>query len=177
MFRFPAIPARSSVVTTVLLVALAVAVGASAAGRSVTGGFGWKHGRSKLQPNSFRIAANLAAVARPGVSQEVDLRLSNPHHYALLVSRLTLEIVVDATHARAGCDRRVHFRSIPMPPSSYPLTLRPGVTTSLRQLRVAVLPRVVMLALPEPQDACKGARLTLKYGGRAQRTSLTGPAG
>ena len=46
---------------------------------------------------------------------------------------------------------------------------------SLRQLRVRVLPRVEMLPLPLNQDACQGARLTLRYGGRARRWRTEAP--
>ena len=53
-----------------------------------------------------------------------------------------------------------------MPSRAYPIRLRPRRTVSLRGCGVRALPRVAMVALPRNQDACKGARLTLKLGGK-----------
>jgi hypothetical protein len=124
---------------------------------------------------AFKVAASRLAPLRPGMSQALDLRLTNPHRYGLVITRLTVGLVVDREHSRAGCDRRRDFRSIRMPRRSYPIVLRPRRTVSLRRLGVRTLPRIAMLARSHNQDACKGARLTLKFGGRARRQSVGRP--
>lgn len=129
-------------------------------------------GRKKLvvPRTAFKISsATLIEPLRPGTSQALDLLLTNPHRYSLAVTRVTVAVAVDRAHARAGCDAGRDFRSIRMPSSSYPIRLWPRRTLSLSRLRVRVLPRVAMVALPRNQDACKGARLTLTFGGRARR--------
>jgi hypothetical protein len=116
-------------------------------------------------------AANLRHALRPGTSQSLDLRLTNPHHHSLAITGLTATVVVDRAHARAGCDARRDFRWVDAPAASYPVRLRARRTRSLRQLGMRVLPRVAMVAVPRNQDACKGARLGLELGGGARRWS------
>lgn len=159
---------------TALVVVLVTAVAASAARLAVLA-FGWTQHRIELRPQSFTLGGDLPGLARPGVSYALDVRLTNPHRYSLEITRVSVSIVVDPAHLNAGCRRRRDFRSIPMPPSSYPIRLPPRRTMRLRQLRVRFLPQVAMLSLPLDQDACQGARLTLKYGGRARRWSPEAP--
>ena len=149
-----------------LFVGLAVGV-SGAAQRSV-----FKVGRkeSAIPPSGFEISSPTVRPLRPGMSQVLDLRLTNPHPYALSVRRVTVAIVIDRAHARAGCDRGRDFRSIRMPSSTYPIRLPPRRSMTLRRLRVRVLPRVAMVAGPHNQDACKLARLSLRFGGRARRS-------
>lgn len=158
-----------------VVLAVLAAAGVASAAQQLSAGFGWNHGRDKLHSHSFKVVANAPVPVRPGSAQELDLRLVNPHPYSLRITKLTVDVKVDPTHAKLGCDGRRDFRSIRMPPTSYPIRLRPRRTATLRQLRVAVLPRLAMLNTARNQDACKGAKLTLKFGGRARRWS-TGAA-
>ena len=160
----------AGVLLTALVAVFAITVGAGAAQLAVSG-FGAMQHRLELRPSSFELVGNLPGVARPGVSHPLDLRLTNPHRHSLRITRVSVSIIVDQAHLDAGCSRRRDFRSVPMPPRSYPIRLRPRRTMSLRQLGVRVLPRVEMLRLPRDQDACQGARLKLRYGGRARRWS------
>lgn len=159
---------------TAVAAVLAAAVGASAA-QLVVSGFGGKYDWHERPPLSFKLSGNLPGATRPGVSHPLDLLVTNPHRHSLGITRISVSIIVDQAHLNAGCRRRRDFRSVPMPPSSYPIRVRPRRTLTLRQLGVRVLPRVEMLRLPLNQDACRGARLTLKYGGRARRWSSKAP--
>ena len=166
MARLPTPAGRIPAALVALFAGLAVGV-AGAAQHS-----GFTVGRKRLMPppNTFMISgASLAQPLRPGTSQPLDLRLTHPHGYSLAITKLTVTVVVDRAHARAGCDGRRDFRVIGIPQRSYPIRLRPRRRASLRALGVRVLPRVAMVALPRNQDACKGARLTLKLAGTARR--------
>jgi hypothetical protein len=128
-------------------------------------------GRSVNAPG-FKISGRLAGPLAPGVSQSLDLRLSNGSRKNLLVTRLTVSLRLDATHRRAGCSAKRSFRVTQLKRSQYPIALRAGRTRSLRALGLLPLPRVRMVNLPTNQDACKGATLRLRFGGRARRGRL-----
>ena len=125
---------------------------------------------SALPRSQFKISSlKLRSPLRPGTSQALDLRLTNRRGFSLAITRLSVAVAVDPAHARAGCDARRDFRVIGMRSGAYPIRLRPRRTAALSGLGVRVLPRVAMVALPRNQDACKGARLTLKLSGGARR--------
>ena len=152
------------------LVAVCAGLAVGVAGAAQHTGFIAGRKRPMPPPNAFMISgASLAQPLRPGTSQELDLKLTHPHRYSLAITKLTIAVVVDHAHAWAGCDGRRNFRAIGIPARSYPIRLRPRRRASLRALGVRMLPRIAMLALPRNQDACKGARLTLKVTGTARR--------
>ena len=117
----------------------------------------------------FRISVPALRLLAPGVSQRLNLRLSNPSRHSLLVTKLTVSLRVDAAHRRAGCSRKGSFRVTRLKRSQYPISLPAGRTGSLRALGVKRLPRLRMLNLPTNQDACKGATLRLRFAGGARR--------
>jgi hypothetical protein len=164
MARPPSTAGRIPAASAALFAVLAV----GAAGAAQRAAFNVERKRPVVPASAFKIIGTKLRPLRPGTSQALNLWLGNPHRYTLAVMRLTVGIVVDRPHARAGCDRRRDFRSIRMPRSAYPIRLPPRRTVSLRRLGVRVLPRVAMVARPRNQDACKGARLTLTFGGRAR---------
>lgn len=158
---------RIPAAVTVALAVLAAVAGKSAAPALVSKGFGRTHGRSQLRATSFKIAGDLPGPALPGATHALDLRVTNPHRYGLWVKDVRIEIFVDPMHAKAGCDRRANFRATPL--TTHRFRLPPRRTTTLRQAGVRALPTVQMLDLPRQQDACQGAKLTLRYSGRAER--------
>ena len=123
----------------------------------------------KPRPHGFRIRGNLARPLAPGVSQPLDLRLTNPYRFSLKVTRLTIAVSVDRRHVAAGCRVAPNYKVTPLAKRAYPIRLRPRRTRSLRALGVRRLPRVAMRNLPTNQDACKGAKLKFRYAGRARR--------
>lgn len=144
-----------------------LAVGVAGAAQRATFNVGPK--QPSIPRNAFAISsADVARPLRPGTSQPLELRLSNPHGYSLAITRLEIAVIVDPVHARAGCDGTRDFRVIGVARSSYPIRLAPRRTVSLRRLRPRAAPRVAMRSLARMQDACKGARLTLRFGGRAR---------
>jgi len=154
------------------LAAIFAALAVGVAGAAQHSRFSVSRKKLVVPGSAFKVSsASLVEPLRPGASQALNLLLTNPHRYSLAVTRVTVAIAVDRAHARAGCNAARDFRSIRMPSTSYPIRLWPRRTLSLWSLGVRVLPRVAMVALPLNQDACKGARLTLRFGGRARRWS------
>jgi hypothetical protein len=150
----------------VLFAVLAVGV-AGAAQRSV---FSARPKRLVVPASAFKISSpRLRWPLRPGASQALDLRLTNPRRFVVAITNVRAAVVVDRAHARAGCNGGRDFRWIDMPSGMYPIRVGARRTVTLRRLGVRVLPRVAMIALPLNQDACKGARLTLRFDGRARR--------
>ena len=123
----------------------------------------------KRRPPKFKIRGNLRHPLVPGASQPLNLRLTNRYRFSLKVKRLTVRVRIDRAHAAAGCRASRDFRVTPLARRDYPIRLRPRRTRTLRALRVRRLPRVAMRNLSTNQDVCKGARLKLRYTGRARR--------
>ena len=121
----------------------------------------------KRHPRGFEIRGNLPRPLAPGVSQPLNLRLTNPYRFSLRIKKLTVAVRVDAKHAAAGCRVSRNFTLKRLATRAYPIRLGPRRTRTLRALRIRRLPRVAMRNLPTNQDACKGARLRLRYVGRA----------
>ena len=166
MARLPSAAGRIPAAMVVLVACLAVGVAVAAQRSALSVG----RKQPVLPRNAFAISsAHLTQPLRPGTSQALDLRLTNPHRHSLAITKLTIAVVVDPAHARAGCDGGRDFRATAISPGAYPIRLRPRRTVRLRVLRPHNVPRLQMRALPHNQDACKGARLTLKLGGRARR--------
>jgi hypothetical protein len=117
----------------------------------------------------FKISGRLPGPLAPGVSQPLNLRISNRSRHSLLITKLTVSLRLDAAHRRAGCSRKRSFRVTRLKRSQYPISVPARRTGSLWALGVRNLPRVRMLDLATNQDACKGASLRLRFGGRARR--------
>ena len=125
-------------------------------------------GHSDKAP-AFKISGRLHGPLSPGVSKRLNLRLSNRSRHNLLITKLTVSVRLDRAHRRAGCRRKLSFRVTRLKRRQYPIALPAGRRRSLRALGVRRLPRVRMRNLPTNQDACKGAKLRLRFAGRARR--------
>lgn len=132
----------------------------------------------------LEIRGDLSRPLFPGGSQSFDLALTNRAGAALSITRLRVRVRVDRAHRRAGCSARRDFLVGRLPRSAFPLMLpgrrngrtgRPLRTTrTLTALGLRTLPWVGMRDLPSVnQDACKGARLRLRFSGRAHRAGRT----
>jgi hypothetical protein len=117
--------------------------------------------------SAFKIRGNVVRPLRPGSMRRLNLKLTNRTNHGLLVTRITVQVKLDTAHRKAGCSRARSYRFIRMRHREYPLHLPARRTRSLRALGVRRVPRLRMLSLPTNQDACKGAKLRLRYLGRA----------
>ena len=122
-----------------------------------------------LAPAMFTISGTVTRPLRPGTSEPLELRLTNPHRWDLRVVDVMVSISVDPAHDEAGCSRMANYRQTRTPPGSFPLILPANSTRTLRQLGVRRPRLITMLNLPTNQDACKGAQLRLRFAGRAAR--------
>ncbi|MGH2840523.1 MAG: hypothetical protein ACRDKY_06835 [Solirubrobacteraceae bacterium] len=164
-------PRRPHTLTTGSALALiAVLAAAGVATHPLTwGGDPVASSARKHERAPFKIRGKFARPLAPGTSQPLNLRITNRTRDRLRITRLMVSLRVDAAHRRAGCSRARSFRVTRLKPRQYPILVRPRRTRSLRTLRVRPLPRVRMLNLPTNQNACKGAKLKLRFLGRAQR--------
>lgn len=158
---------RMMSLTLILVVALGAMTAARVLGAGSHSGGGSHAAKSKQE--RFKIRGRIPRPLFPGHAAALNLRLKNPHHYTLRITRLTVSMRVDKAHRSVGCNRTLNFRIRRLKRKQYPIKLLAHRTRSLKQLRVKPLPRVVFRNLPINQDACKGARLRLRYAGRAQR--------
>lgn len=130
--------------------------------------------KSKQPHASLAIRGSATQLLFPGSSQTLDLRLRNRRSIPLLVTGLRVRVRVDRAHRRAGCTRR-DYRVRQMNPLAFPIELAPHTVTTLSRLqaveypRLEIYPRLEMVySASRNQDACKGAKLKLRY--RAQVT-------
>lgn len=130
----------------------AAAVADAAPGRTATAG--------------FAISGRPAGGLVPGGSRVIDLRLANRRPFPLRVTALTVAV---RSVSRAGCRARANFTTRPY--RGRPIVLPAKAVRTLAGLRIrrALWPRVAMRNTAARQDACAGARLSLRYAGIARR--------
>jgi hypothetical protein len=118
----------------------------------------------------FTISGNLPGLLAPGVSQPLNLTLTNPNKKSLSVTNLTVTVqtVTRAVAAIGSCG--VSDYAVTQYSGPYPLTVPASASASLSSLGVAsqYWPKVKMLDTATNQDGCKGAMLTLAYSGSGQ---------
>ncbi len=125
--------------------------------------------KSSKNPHPIvKVSGNVARPLTPGTSQRLNLRISNRSKRRMVVTKLTISLTVDAAHRRAGCSRARSFRVTPIRRRNYPITLPARRARTLRVLGVRRVPRLRMLNLATNQDACKGARLRLRYSAKVR---------
>ncbi len=119
---------------------------------------------------SFTIAGTAAGLLAPGVTQPVNLTLTNPNSQTLSVTNLTVTVqsVTRAASATGTCSTAdyavVQYRG------PYPLSVPANSSSTLSGLGVAqqYWPQLQMIDAPTNQDGCKGAAVALAYAGSGQ---------
>ncbi len=117
----------------------------------------------------FMIRGTADGLLAPGVGAPIDLRLTNPHRFAIAVRRIMVSI--GAVRAPRATPAR------PCSPGDFSVVQTTRVagkrvpaakTRSLSNLAIprSSWPRVTMTARPV-KDGCKSASVTLRYGGSA----------
>lgn len=120
----------------------------------------------KPAPAGFLVSGRPAGSLAPGGSVSIDLRLSNRRPFALRVTALTVAV---RAASRPGCTPRANFATRPY--GGRPVVVPPKAVRTLSGLRIGrrLWPRVVMRDTAARQDACAGARLSLRFAGVARR--------
>lgn len=115
----------------------------------------------------FPIAGDIADPFLPGLSRTVDVAVTNPYPFALRI----LEVVVSVrpTTTNAGCVGTTNL--VPTRQLAVELVVPANSTRTLSQLGVPVAswPELTMPNLATNQDACRLARFTLSYTGKATK--------
>lgn len=116
----------------------------------------------------FGISGDVTGLA-PGVTRALNLTLTNPYSYALMISDLRVAIAPVTAPGALPCTAS-DFAVSPYS-GSYPLRLPARAARTLEQLGVseALQPRVTMLNRRVNRDGCKSGTLTFAYGGSATR--------
>jgi hypothetical protein len=114
----------------------------------------------------FAVSGRPAGRLVPGGELPIDLRLINRRPYALRVTALRVAV---AAVSRAGCLARANFATRAY--RGRPIVLPARAARTLTGLGVprSLWPRVAMRDTAGRQDACAGARLSLRYTGSARR--------
>jgi hypothetical protein len=129
---------------------------------------------TSIPPITLVIAGSPARRLMPGGGVPLDLKLTNPRGSRLLVSRLTVTIArVSAPAADAVHPCTIKDFAVSQFSGAYGFALARSSTRSLTQLGTPPdrWPAVLMLDRAVNQDGCKGASITLSYGGAATRAS------
>jgi hypothetical protein len=121
------------------------------------------------RPASFRIAGNVTGLA-PGVTQPVELTLTNPNDVPITVTSVTITIGDGTTkngQPNPGCSGTTNLVLVHSLVGS--VTVPANTTASLTDLSVATSrwPALQMPDLPVNQDACKDTSFSLTYAGAA----------
>jgi hypothetical protein len=106
----------------------------------------------------------------PGVSQSLDLALTNPNSQAIAINSLVVALkYVNAPRASSSLPCSLADFSVVPFAGPYPLRVPAHATVRLSDLgvRATRAPRVEMLDRPVNQDGCRGATVTLAYSGSA----------
>jgi hypothetical protein len=115
----------------------------------------------------FSVTGNLTGL-EPGQPRPLNLSLSNPNSTSLSVASLNVSIrSVTAPFATTALPCTPADFLVTQFSGSYPVAVPASTTRSLADLGIpsAQWPQVSIVDRPNDQDGCKGATVTLSYGG------------
>lgn len=139
--------------------------------------------------NSFQVRGSIDRALIPGRKLPIKIEMANNKSYPLWLTRLRVSAVIDHEHRLAGCSISRDFRFTQLDRKAYPFRLakrkfrvvrvkskgkirrkRQAVFTTLRAGITRGQPTIELLNLSDVnQDACKGAKITFTFDGRAER--------
>ncbi|UKA49796.1 hypothetical protein LFT48_20595 [Arthrobacter sp. FW305-123] len=121
---------------------------------------------------TFGVTGTVLGPLAPGISQPVDLKITNGNVKAIDVTNLSVaisQVVRTPAAIAANLPCTTADYKLTQYSGTYPLTVEPG-SRSLSGMGVsqASWPRITMLDTAQLQDGCKGATLRLTYSGTGQ---------
>jgi len=163
--RYAAVAVLSAAAALVVIVILVLTGGHDG---DVPGAGARGHADVRLGTKGFRIGGDAIVPLAPGTAAAIDVKVSNPYHDPLRVTRLRVWVhAVQAPNADEDhpCSRR-DFAVRQVAPS-FAVTVAGRATRSLSRLGVPQRswPHLRMVDRRTNQDGCKGAALTLLYRG------------
>ena len=132
-----------------------------------------KRGRGKAGPVSsgrFTVVGSAGGL-QPGTLRSLNLAITNPNRLRISVTSLTVSLQrVSAPNATRSLPCTLADFTVEQFSGRYPLIVSARSTRTLSALRIptAEWPQVAILDRPVDQDGCKGASVTLAYGGTAR---------
>lgn len=116
------------------------------------------------------VAGDLPGLLSPGHGGAIPLRIENPYPYPISVSEL--RVTIDAGSSRRGCDGRADLAVRQSNTVEGAVAVRvPARATVTLPAQGASAPVLWMRNRPVNQDACKGARFTVRYSSVAQKVA------
>lgn len=115
----------------------------------------------------FPISGDIDDPFLPGLSRTVDVSVTNPYPFALRV--FDVKVAVAPTTSQPGCAGTTNL--VPTRQLTQELVIPANSTRRLSELGVpdTAWPELTMPNLPVSQDACRLARMTLRYSGKATK--------
>jgi hypothetical protein len=144
-------------------------IGTAPTGVATSGASGT--GTANVQSPPFTIVGNAGSPLEPGAGVPIDLQIINPNSSPLVLTGLTAGVrTLIAPAATASLPCTLGDFSVQQYSGRLALTVPASSTRSLAQLGVpaAQWPQISIIDRPTNQDGCKGASLTLAYGGAAK---------
>ena len=123
--------------------------------------------------SGFTLSGNISQQLSPGASSVLNVKITNPFNFDIMVSQLTVTVRHATTkngQPNPGCDGTVNL-VVTRQYAGPPLKVKESRTVSLSDLNVpqSQWPLLLMPNLATNQDACKGATLRLSFTGSARK--------
>jgi hypothetical protein len=121
-------------------------------------------------PLPVAIDGDLPSLLSPGHGGAIPLRIENPYPYAISVTEV--RVTVDRGSSHAGCDGRTDLAVRQSNTVDGAVAIEvPATSTVTLPAGRATAPMLWMRNRAINQDACKGARFTVRYSGVARRVA------
>jgi hypothetical protein len=139
---------------------------------SISAGYSW----NIVKPvTGFTLSGDVTQLLSPGATAELNVKITNPFNFDILVSQLTVTVQHATTRngqPNPSCDGTANLRVSRQFSGSW-LKVKSNRTVSLSDLGVphSQWPQLLMPDLPTNQDACKGASYTFTYSATATKAT------
>lgn len=111
---------------------------------------------------TFAVSGSAGGPLYPGVEQPINLVITNPHNFAVQVTRVDIAIAEDTSPAAAGCSGSENLTV--SRPFAGPVTIPGNARVSLTgSVHPQARPWLLMPNLPKSQDECKNVEFELTY--------------
>jgi hypothetical protein len=113
---------------------------------------------------TFEIDGNLSRSLMPGSTVPINIRISNPHFYPIVVSDVNVRIVrITPAHKGQTCSAR-NFTIVQAKPFRVSIAAFSSTTTRAIASRTAAMPSIRLTGTQSKlENGCQGAKIQLGY--------------